>query len=275
MADVSVIIPTWNRAATIERAVRSALEQTNSPREVLVCDDGSTDDSNKIIQAIEDNRVHWIEGARGGRPAIPRNRGIRESRGEWLAFLDSDDEWLPEKLEIQLALAEKSGCRAVCSNAQRLIPGKGVEGNLLEWGAERVTFSDLLQVNHIICSSTLIQKSLFPMVAGFPEDEHLQAWEDYALWLRIATQTDFAFVTEPLPLVIYRDDVANSVRNNKVDVWSKRKAVFNDLKCWGERQGISSAYLRKVGLQERHDLLNSRMAKLLGHAIRMKKAFLK
>src|SRR5512135_2903291 len=128
MPSVSVIIPTWNRRETLERAVRSALDQTVVPQEVLVCDDGSTDDSRRIVEAIGDPRVRWVEGPRGGRPAIPRNRGIRESSGEWLAFLDSDDEWMRDKLARQLAAAAGSGCRAVCTNAERFIPGRGVAG---------------------------------------------------------------------------------------------------------------------------------------------------
>src|SRR5262249_7122187 len=99
---VSVIIPTWNRAATVMAAVESALAQTHAPLEVLVCDDGSSDDSAQRVGALPDPRVRWLPGPRGGRPAIPRNRGIAAARGEWLAFLDSDDEWLPDKLERQL-----------------------------------------------------------------------------------------------------------------------------------------------------------------------------
>lgn len=247
MNDVSVIIPTWNRAATIEKAVRSALAQTLSPLEVLVCDDGSTDDTEQIIKSISDERVRWVPGPRGGRPAIPRNRGIRESRGEWLAFLDSDDEWLPEKLEKQLSLAEKTDCKAACCNAYRFVPGKGVDGVLLSWGAERVTFSDLLQVNQVICSSALIQRSLIGATIGFPEEPQLKASEDYALWLRVATQTDFAFVNEPL--VIYTDDPINSVRKVETNVWRQRKNVTNDFLFWGHSNHISDEFMRKAKRQ--------------------------
>src|SRR4051794_13419670 len=101
---VSVIIPTWNRAATLGPAIQSVLNQTYPPREVLVCDDGSTDNSVDVVAQLDDQRIRWLPGGRGGRPAIPRNRGIGAATGEWLAFLDSDDEWLPDKLERQLGL---------------------------------------------------------------------------------------------------------------------------------------------------------------------------
>ena len=90
---VSVIIPTWNRAHTLPRAIESVLSQSLPILEVLICDDGSTDGTAEAVMAMarQDPRIRWLPGERGGRPAIPRNRGIRESRGEWLAFLDSDD----------------------------------------------------------------------------------------------------------------------------------------------------------------------------------------
>lgn len=244
MNSISVIIPTWNRAATIEKAVRSTLAQTLPPLEILVCDDGSTDDTERIVNSIGDERVRWIPGSRGGRPAIPRNRGIRESKGEWLAFLDSDDEWLPDKLEKELSLAEKTGCRAVCCNAYRFIPGKGIEGNLLDWSAERLNFYDLLSVNNVICSSALVHKSLFPTVIGFPEERKLKALEDYALWLRVATQTDFAFISEPL--VVYRDDANTSVRKEDSNVWTQRMRVLKDFRQWSKGHVTSKEQLSKA-----------------------------
>ncbi len=267
MSSISVIIATWNRANTIEKAVCSALTQTLPPIEVLVCDDGSTDNTFEVIRSINDDRIKWITGPRGGRPAIPRNRGIKESRGEWLAFLDSDDEWLSEKLEKQLALVEKSKCRAVCSNAHRFIPDKGLEGNLLTWDSELLTFDNLLWMNRVICSSVLVHKSLFSIVYGFPEDANLKASEDYALWLRIATLTDFAFITEPL--LIYRDDAANSIRRENADIWNQRRVVLSDFRNWGERQGISARFIRKTRRQALSDLLKSKI-EMLVKAIRMK-----
>lgn len=243
MAEVSVIIPTFNRAATLEKAVISVLNQTYPVYEVLVCDDGSTDDSRKIIAAIGDNRIRWVDGPRGGRPAIPRNRGIRESKGEWLAFLDDDDEWLSEKLEKQVTLVRKLGCQAACSNAKRFVPSQGIVGLCIALEHERITFDDLLRVNQVICSSALVHKSLVTSVKGFPEDEQLKAVEDYALWLRIASMTDFAFVTEPL--VIYRDDPGNSIRGAEGKYWHQRKTVLSDFLHWNQEANAKCSPLRR------------------------------
>lgn len=247
MNDVSVIIPTWNRAATLEKAITSALEQTFPPLEVLVCDDGSTDDSREIVNSINDSRVRWIEGPRGGRPAIPRNRGIRDAKGEWLAFLDSDDQWLPEKIEKQLDIAENfKNCRAVSSNAYRFIPNKGIVGNLLEWNKEIISFNDLLKLNYIICSSTLIHSSIFKKVIGFPEYSELEALEDYALWFRVLTQTDFIFMNEPL--IIYTDDHINSIRSKGTNnFYIQRKFVFNNFLEWAKTQEcLNHSYVSKI-----------------------------
>ncbi|MBI1920669.1 MAG: glycosyltransferase family 2 protein [Geobacter sp.] len=236
MSTISVIIPTWNRASLLGKAIRSALSQTIPPMEVLVCDDGSTDNTRQVMDAIGDARVRLLTGARGGRPAIPRNRGIREAKGEWLAFLDDDDEWVPEKLERQLDHARKLDCRAACSDAVRLLTGHGTDGSYLSLAMDRLNFSALLHVNQVICSSAMIHRSLIPLVEGFPEDEALKALEDYSLWLRVATQTDFAYVAEPL--VMYRDQLEDSIRTHGQGEWEQRRRVLANLLRWLAGKGL-------------------------------------
>lgn len=255
VSNVSVIIPTCNRADTIKRAVRSALNQTCSPLEVLVCDDGSTDNSHDVIQSINDPRVTWIPGTHSGLPAVPRNRGIKESKGEWLAFLDSDDEWLPEKLEKQLSLLQKHNRKAACSNAYRFVHGKGIEGDLVEWKKESINFDDLLKLNHVICSSAIVHRSLFNEITGFSEKPELKAIEDYALWLFLTTKTDFAFVNESL--LIYYDDPLNSIRRNDIDVWAQRRIVLANLKKLGQNHNVAVNYLKKIDKEYLIALFNS------------------
>ena len=231
MNNISVIIPTWNRAATLERAIRSALNQTLPPLEVLVCDDGSTDESRELVESINDSRVLWIDGEHSGRPAIPRNRGIRASQGEWFAFLDSDDEWLPEKLEKQLEYVYKIGCDAVCSNAIRYVPSQGDSRNeYLHIFEESISFTELIHNNYVICSSVLIRKDIVDKCKGFPENRALIAMEDYALWLRAATFTEFAFLNEPL--LIYRDEPEVSIRAYGSSVWKQKINILNSFISW-------------------------------------------
>ena len=120
METVSVIIPTWNRAISLQRAVRSVLNQTYPVKEIFICDDGSTDDSRNVIMEMKESRITWLDCGRNGRPAIPRNMGIQKSSGDWLAFLDDDDEWLPGKTGEEIIFATKKKCKAVSSNANRI-----------------------------------------------------------------------------------------------------------------------------------------------------------
>ena len=212
---VSVVIPTWNRAHTIQRAIESALQQSLPVFEVLVCDDGSSDDTESAVASIakRDERVRWIVGERAGRPAIPRNRGFRECRGEWVAFLDSDDEWVPGKLEVQLKAAWRFGVGAVCSNATRVTAGGLELGALLDWSRPRLTFGELLTVNRVVCSSCVLHRSLLAKTGGFPEGQEFKAVEDYALWLRVAALMDFAYCRDAL--VRYCDDPKTSIRSEQ------------------------------------------------------------
>ncbi|WP_378950736.1 glycosyltransferase family 2 protein [Pelosinus sp. sgz500959] len=245
---ISVIIPTWNRSEVIQKAIMSALNQTYSKVEVLVCDDGSTDYTQQIVESIPDPRLKWIPGVRSGRPAIPRNRGIRESQGQWLAFLDSDDEWLPNKLDQQLSRAKKTGCKAVSTNAYRLFPERGIVGTMLGIERAKLSFKDMLDQNSVICSSALLHHSLLDIVLGFPEEPDLKVCEDYAFWLRIATQTEIAFVFKPL--VIYQDDAQHSVRGlvNR-SVWEERKVLFRNFLYWSVSAKISEKYITEARAQ--------------------------
>lgn len=240
LTTVSVVIPTWNRSSLLERTIRSALSQTHPPLEVLVCDDGSTDDTEQVVRLIGDSRVCWLPGERAGRPAVPRNRGIRASKGEWIAFLDDDDVWLPEKLEKQLGHLQGSGCRAACAHAVAT-SGRAYP---LGWREPLLTFQDLLQGNRVICSTAMIHRSLLTSVHGFPEAVGLTSMEDYALWLRVATVTDFSFLSEPL--VIYADAPQSSLRSACTDAWQQKRLVCADFIAWGFRQRRKASYLKSA-----------------------------
>jgi len=231
MPTFSVIIPTYNRADSLRAAVCSVLAQTVKDLEVLVCDDGSSDNSREVISAIGDSRVRWLDCGRNGRPAIPRNCGIKEAGGEWLAFLDSDDLWQPDKLEKQLEYIKKTACLASSTNALIIASTDLPQGNLLPLIDNRlINFDELLRGNSIICSSAVIHQSLIKYVLRFPEDPALKALEDYAFWLRVASFTDFAYIGEAL--VKYNDSPQTSIRGWRQISWRKQQnlVLFNYLK---------------------------------------------
>ncbi len=229
---VSVIIPTWNRSNFLLDAITSVLNQSTPVLEVLVCDDGSTDSSEQLVNSINDSRVRWIPGVHSGLPAAPRNRGIEVAKGEWIAFLDSDDVWFKRKIEVQLNYANSNGALALSTNA--II--SNVKNNLKEQffddtkSIERIKFSNLALANKIITSSVLIHKSLLDRIGSFSEEKSLRAIEDYDLWLRAATFTDFLYISEPL--VQYTDNIESSIRLGGVSYLRQKIIILRSYAVW-------------------------------------------
>lgn len=225
---VSVVIPTFDRAEALERAVRSCLAQTHAVHEVLVCDDGSTDGSRERMHALGDERVKWLEGPRAGRPAVPRNRGIAAATGEWVAFLDDDDAWHPDKLSVQLQRLQGSDHGMACTNALRVRPGISEHVPYLPELRDPFDAAALLRVNQVICSSALVRTDLLRTLSTFPEAPELRGLEDYALWLCLALHTSILYCPEPL--TIYHDQPANSMRAGSLSVPEQRDRVLTWLR---------------------------------------------
>ena len=171
---VTVIIPAYNAAAYIARTVGSALAQTHVPLEILVIDDGSKDRTADIVAAMPPP-VRLIRKENGG-PASARNLGAREAKGTWLALLDADDLWQPEKLAAQLRLGADPSIGLIhCLPDHRdtIVP-------------DQLTFGMMWDQNWIINSSVLIRREAFESLGGFNEARALISVEDYNLWIRVA-----------------------------------------------------------------------------------------
>lgn len=237
---VSVIIPTHNRSSLLVRTISSIQKQTIQNIEILVCDDGSTDDTQEIVSNLSDrdSRIRYIFCGANGRPAIPRNIGIKEAKGEWIAFCDDDDLWLPAKLESQLYMMKKHNVKASCTNAWRFTYDNGVTMQYFQNSKLKLYgFSDFLLVNPVICSSSIIHSSLIKHCYGFAEEESLKALEDYAFWLRIALYTKFLYIHEPL--VMYLDTSSSSIRKEKnLAFEEQQKIVFDDFFRWRKNQSM-------------------------------------
>ncbi len=240
---VSVIIPNYNRAELLIRAVKSALMQTYPVLEILICDDGSTDDSKLRILQLNESKVKWIDCGKNGRPAIPRNQGIKHSKGNWLAFLDNDDEWFVSKIEKQLLAAKNYDVKAVCTNAFRITVEK--ESTLFFTSDDsELSFEQMIEANQVICSSMMFHKDMVREISGFPEGEKFRAIEDYALWLRIAYLGKIYFLAEPL--MNYFDDSFNSIRKDDLNVFMQRKLILDDLKTWSQSVEKDSNKLKLI-----------------------------
>ncbi len=192
--NISVIIPTYNRAHVLARAVQSVIDQTLSAQEIIVVDDGSTDNTAELM-ARQFPQCIYIQQPNLGVSAA-RNTGIKAANGDWLAFLDSDDEWLPTKLEAQRNLLQQQPDIRICHTEEIWIRnGKRVNQMHKHAKSGGHIFQKCLPLCVISPSSVLIQRSLFDEVGLF--DEQLPACEDYDLWLRICATHPIAFVEQP------------------------------------------------------------------------------
>lgn len=192
---VSVVIPTYNRLGVLPRALDSVFGQTLPALEVIVVDDGSTDGTADWVRAnYPEARV--IEQNNQGVSAA-RNTGIQESHGDWLAFLDSDDAWLPKKLESQVAALAKAPDMRLCHTEEIWIRnGKRVNQMKKHQKSGGWIFERCLELCCISPSSVMIKRELLDALGNF--DESLPACEDYDLWLQICSREPVLYVSTPL-----------------------------------------------------------------------------
>ena len=193
---VSVIMPAYNAARFVEAAVRSVLAQTVTDWELLVLDDGSSDETVSIVAALaeQDGRIRLLPNEANMGVARTRNRGFDLCRGAYVALLDSDDVWHPEKLEKQLALARQTGAQLIYSS-YAIVDSRGNMAKPTYVVPETVDFPALLKENVIGCSTVLLDGTLLETYRFQTDFYH----EDYVLWLQMLRDGHLAAgCTEPL-----------------------------------------------------------------------------
>ncbi len=195
--DISVIIPTFNRADFLKKAIESVLSQTYQGFELIIVDDGSTDDTYEIVSEFKNNVVYIKQENRGA--AAARNTGIKRAKNKFLAFLDSDDCWDKEKLAIQMDEMEKNPSYLV-SHTQETWYRKGVLLNQKKKHKKYhgYIFDKCLPLCAVGMSTVMIKKELFERVGEF--DENFPCCEDYDFWLRVSARYPFLFIDKPLTL---------------------------------------------------------------------------
>ncbi|HKR02222.1 MAG TPA: glycosyltransferase [Pyrinomonadaceae bacterium] len=202
---ISVVIPTYNQAHVLPRAVESVWAQGVPDLEIIVVDDCSTDETQSVLDSLsQKGELRHLRLEQNSGPAAARNRGIRESRGEWVAFLDADDYWMPGKLCAQLRVLEE-GAQTPLDFAYCGVVAVDKEGKVAAiYPAPPVEdfMDDLLWGNQIATPTMIVRRSLLEKTGLF--DEALLVGEDWDLWLRIAAQARGEAVTEPLVTANYR-----------------------------------------------------------------------
>jgi glycosyltransferase involved in cell wall biosynthesis len=252
---VTVIIPAYNAARFIRPTIDSVLDQTFQDFEFLVVDDGSTDETADVVRAYG-TRIRYLWKPNGGQSSS-RNVGIREARGEFIAFLDHDDLWYPEKLARQVALMQASPSLGVVTTGSVLFDDQGdleTEIPVLPESSGPALLARLLLGNVIgSCSKVLVRAACFRELGAF--DEELRMAEDWEMWYRIATRYDIVAIPEPL--IRYRIHAGNFSSS------SARLNLANELvflqRAFAEPAFRPGPWLRGHALAERH------LAAAIGH----------
>lgn len=219
---VSVIMPAYNAEAFIEDAIASVQAQTMAQWELLVVDDGSTDKTREILRRLAetDGRIHPVAGKGRQGAAASRNQAMDLAKGQYLAFLDADDLWRPEKLERQLALAESTGADLVCCSYAMIDPaGQPCHRDFLV--CREISFEGMLRRNEIGCSTVLLS----PSAAGYRFSVDFYH-EDYVLWLQML-QDGLSLRGLPEVLADYRVQ-PGSRSGNKLKSARNRWKIYRD-----------------------------------------------
>jgi glycosyltransferase involved in cell wall biosynthesis len=195
---VSIVIPTYNHAPMLQRALATVVEQTYQNWNAIVVNNFSTDNTLEVVATFNDPRIQCVNFRNNGVIGASRNEGIALATGKYVAFLDSDDTWFPTKLEKCVEILE-SGSDLVC-HAEYWIDESG-KSRLVAYGpSEAATHHSLIyKGNRISTSATVVRAALLKEVHGFDVSPELISTEDYDLWIRLAAKSDkFAFISEPL-----------------------------------------------------------------------------
>ncbi|MBN2424439.1 MAG: glycosyltransferase [Calditrichaceae bacterium] len=194
---ISVVIPVFNRATLIERAIKSVLNQSESPYEIIVVDDGSTDNTSEILLKFRAEIKIITQDNKG--VSLARNRGINAARGEWISFLDSDDEWLPDKLEHARKFHELNPQYAIFQSEEIWVRnGKRVNPQIKHKKYGGWLFNRSLPLCIVSPSAVVIHRQVFEKAGLF--DEHFPVCEDYDLWLRVSRYYEIGL--DPIPGII-------------------------------------------------------------------------
>jgi glycosyltransferase involved in cell wall biosynthesis len=249
---ISVIIPTYNRAECITEAIEGALNQTYTNYEIIVVDDGSTDNTKEVLEPYRE-KIRYIYQDNAGVSAA-RNTGIRAALGPWIAFLDSDDIWLPEKLSSQMECIKHTNTKVCFTKVEIFEERTNKKARKVKYKEETFNepFDLILQKPLAAYVQTMVaDKNLIEYVGCF--NERLKVAEDTDLICKLAFETPFSYIHTPLAYV-NRTEQRKGLANNSHE--ARRKM------CEAHIEIISQAYFR---CSQKHDSVIKKLRHILGH----------
>lgn len=225
---VSIIMPSYNTASYIKESIQSVLNQTYTNWELIIVDDCSTDETDEVINTITDSRIKYFKNKENSGAAISRNKALREARGQWVAFLDSDDLWMPNKLEKQINFMKKNGYTFSYTNYEE-IDEDGNKTGIRVTGPYKITKTGMFNYCWPGCLTVMYDASK----VGLVQIEDIKKNNDYAMWLKICQKEDCYLLDEDLGL--YRKGRSGSVSTQRVTTMIKwHYKLFRN----AEKQGI-------------------------------------
>jgi glycosyltransferase involved in cell wall biosynthesis len=250
---VSVVLPTFNRAQTLPRAIRSILAQDYENLEVLVVDDGSTDDTADVMAQFDDPRVRYLPQAANRGASRARNAGLRECRGEYIAFQDSDDEWLAGKLRRQVELAQSAGPGPVTVFHPKVMYGRDAQG---VYGPYRVCCLPMFEagslpdfrravheINIISPQALLINRAALEAVGPF--DQRLVNNNDWAFAIDLIYRTRVLYIEDPLVMTYLQNDSISKIKRSGA---RSQLLIMRKLRrCGDVAPAVMGAHLCRIG----------------------------
>ena len=220
---VSIITPSYNTARFIGETIRSVQAQTYTNWEMIIVDDCSTDNTDEVVSQFqkEDSRIRYFKNDHNSGAAVSRNKALREARGRWIAFLDSDDLWYPEKLEKQIRFMEEKGCHFSCSY-RTMIDEDSNDLNILTTSPRHITKFGMYNYCWVGCLTAMYDAD----VTGVIQIADIKKNNDYAIWLKVIEKADcYCF---PEILAKYRVRSGSISRHKKTELIKWHYRLFHD-----------------------------------------------
>ena len=229
---VSIIMPSYNTASFIEETIQSVLNQTYTNWELIIVDDCSTDNTDEVLENIKDSRIRYFKNDKNSGAAVSRNKALREAKGQWIAYLDSDDLWMPEKLEKQIHFMETNGYAFSYTNYEE-IDVNGNKTGVSITGPKKITKTGMFNYCWQGCLTVMFDANKI----GLIQIEDIKKNNDYAMWLKVCRKADCFLLDETLGQ--YRKGRIGSVSTHSIKTmigWHYK--LYHEAECMGKIESL-------------------------------------